>query len=133
MDKSEAAAMTASATGAAAIVSMIGEVTSALFGVPLPVVLAAVTGAFIARSYTPASNFFAAIMATIGWTFAGCSLAPLATAIGDHYLSFKMPTNALAGLAFVVSVGLPILFPILVEKGKEIVRSHLDKLKGAKP
>lgn len=124
------AALAASTSGAATVISTLTEVTTQILGVPLPVVLAALTGAWIARSYTPSKNFAAALFGTLGWTTAGCVLSPLAAALVKHYASLEFPTNALAGLALIVSAGIPLLLPILIEKVPEIVRARLDKLKG---
>lgn len=125
------AAAVAGTSGAATVLSMLSEVATQILGVPLPVVLSATTGAWVARSYAPSKNFAAAIAGTLGWTIAGCTLAPLAGALLEHWTGLKLPTNALAGLALVVSGGLPLLLPILVEKVPEIVRARLDKWKGA--
>lgn len=103
-----------------------------IFGVPIPVLLAAMTGACIARSYVPARNYFAAISATLGWTVVGCSLAPLAQAIVKKYLELDLPTNAMAGVALVAAAGLPLVMPIIVEKVPEIIRAKLDSWKGGK-
>lgn len=122
----------AGAGGVAALIAAFTEVALQLFGVPLPVVLAAMTGACIARSYTPAQNFFGALMATIGWTIVGCALAPIVQAMVKKVAGLELPTNALAGVALIVSAGVPLLIPILKEKVPEIVRSRLDQLKGPK-
>lgn len=117
--QSSAAAAVATGSGVGAVLSAIGEVTVAILGVPLPVVLAASTGAWIARSYAPAANFVPALLATLGWTIAGCVLAPLGKALVKHYVpGLDLPTNALAGLALVVAGGLPILLPSLIEKAR---------------
>lgn len=123
--EAKSAAAVAAGSGVATVLSAIGEVTVQILGVPLPVVLACGTGAWIARAYTPSTNLFAAILATAGWTIAGCVLAPLAQAVGKGVLGFDLPTNALAGVGLVVSLSLPILLPIVKEEGPKRFRAWL--------
>lgn len=101
-----------------------------ILGVPLPVVLAAIAGAFIARSYAPSGNFFASAAATIGWAVAGCVLAPLASWLLKVATGVEAPANVQAGLALLVSAFLPIALPIVREKLPEIIKHWLDRAKG---
>jgi hypothetical protein len=109
--EAKSAAAVAAGSGAATVLSAVGEVTMQFLGVPLPVVLACGTGAWIARVYSPSARFFPAIAATMGWTIAGCVLVPLASAAAKRWLDFDIPNNGLAGLGLLVSLALPMLLP----------------------
>lgn len=105
------------------------DVAMQLVGVPLPVVLAAIAGAMVARSYTPSTNYFSAISATLCWTVGGCALAPLLQAIAAKF-GVNVPVNGLAALALIASGGMPLALPIVKQKAPEIIASWLDMLKG---
>lgn len=98
-----AAGMAAAASGAGAVATSIGEVTTPFLGVPLPVVLAAIAGAMLARAYLEPIGFFKAAARVIGWVIVGCTLAPFAQAIFGKLLGAALPTNALAGMAAIVA------------------------------
>lgn len=115
-------------SSAGAVASSFGDLSLQLLGVPLPVLLAAAAGAWIARAYTPAGNFFAAAVATFGWTIAGCVLAPLAAWAIGYWSGKQMPNNVQAGLALVVSVALPLVLPVIREKLPAIVSAALERL-----
>lgn len=122
----------AAGTGAAAFITALADVSTQLLGVPLPVVLAACAGAFVARSYASSAEqgFASAALATLGWALAGCVLAPLASWALEQAFSGKLPTNAMAGLALIVAAGLPMALPIIREKAPGILRHWLDKIGG---
>lgn len=131
MDQTSAAVATGAA-GTATLIVMLQDVSAAFLGVPLPVVLAAMTGAWFARSLAPAANFISALFRTMGWTIVGCVLAPLGQFSVKHFWSADLPTAALAGLALIISGGLPMVLPIIQQKLPDIVGSWLDRLKGTK-
>lgn len=126
------AAVVAGTSGVAAYIVIFEGISSAFLGVPLPVVLAATTGAWFARSIAPTTNFFSAFFRTVGWTIVGCALAPLANAGVKHFFNVDLPTAAHAGLALILSGGLPMVLPVIQQKLPEIVGSWLDKFKGSK-
>jgi hypothetical protein len=128
--EAKSAAAVAAGSGAATVLSMVGEVALQILGVPLPVVLAAGTGAWIARSYTPAANLLTALVGTAGWTLAGCFTAPFAQWIVKSFSGSEMPTNALAGIALCVSLVLPMVVPIVRQKLPEVIGARLDRWKG---
>lgn len=114
----------AASSGAAAIVGTIGEVTTQILGVPLPVVLGAATGAFLARAYAPALDigFFRALAVSVGWTIAGSVAAPF---VGAMLLvipglgALKLPAGALAGIAGLVAAApawWPKVWPVIAAR-----------------
>lgn len=124
------AGVVAGTSGLAALLTIFQDVSAALFGVPLPVVLAAMTGAWFARSLAPAAGFFSALGATAGWTVAGCVLAPVVQFAVKYFTKTELPNAAFAGVALIVSGGLPMILPVVRTKLPEIVGSWLDRLKG---
>lgn len=103
-----AAGAMAASSGAAALFATVGEVTTQVLGVPLPVVLGAATGAFLARAYMPALEigFVRALAVSIGWTLAGSIAAPLVSSLLPLLPglgSLKLPVGALAGIAGLVA------------------------------
>lgn len=112
-------------SGTAAIVTALTEVTSAFLGVPLPVVLAAVAGASVARAYLPSLGFWKSSARVVGWVALGCFLTPLARLVVAKVLGNDIPTNALAGVAAILASaeGWPLMigylrreFPGLLER-----------------
>lgn len=98
-----AAGAVAGASVAGAVLTAAGDVALQILGVPLPVVLAAIAGAMLARAYLPPVGFFKAAARVLGWVVLGCALAPSAQAIVAKVLSGALPTNALAGMAAIVA------------------------------
>jgi hypothetical protein len=98
-----AAGALAGASGTGAIITALGEVTTQILGVPLPVVLAAIAGACVARAYLDPVGFFKAFGRVLGWVVLGCALAPLAGVLAGKVLGAAVPTNAMAGLAALVA------------------------------
>lgn len=106
---SDAASCAAAAASAAATWwSLIGDAAVQLLGVPLPVALAAATGAFLARTYQMATPLLHAIAGSSCWVVGACALAPLAAPLAEKYAGMALPTGALAGAAFAISLGGPL-------------------------
>lgn len=108
----------AGASGTGTWISAASDVVVQLLGVPLPVVLGAATGAFLARAYLPSSDpvtgehigFFRALAVSIGWTLAGSIAAPVVHAAVPTVATLvpgmgplTLPAGALAGIAGLVA------------------------------
>ena len=108
----------------AAVATGLSDMALQILGVPLPVVLAAAAGAFIARSYAEKSSFGRALAMVAAWTVAGCALAPLAQAVfaagaARLGLELTLPTNVMAAFAGVMSAAswwLPIVWPMVLSR-----------------
>ncbi len=127
--ESTVAAGLAASSGVATVVATIGEVTTQVLGVPLPVLLGAATGAFLARAYLPAIgadgqplNFFRALGISIAWTLAGTCSAPLVHAVLPLLPglgALKLPAGALAGVAGLVAAApawWPKVWPLIAAR-----------------
>lgn len=85
------------------------EISVQVAGVPMPVLLAAAAGAFFARAYGSEMSLDKAAAVVLGWTFAGCTGAPLlqaGTVFGlKKYLDFELsvPGGFLAFAALAIS------------------------------
>lgn len=120
-----AAATAATASGAAVLISTAQEVASAVFGVPLPVVLAAAIGAFGAQSLMPKTSYMGALVVCIFWTLIGTACAQLALWIVTFWISKEMPPGAMTGAALLVAGGGRFL---LTHDILERVRAALGRL-----
>ena len=111
-------------SAAGAVATGLTDVALQILGVPLPVVLAAAAGAFIARSYAERASFGRAFVMVVAWTVAGCALAPLAQAVfaagaAKFGLELTLPTNAAAafsGITAAASWWLPIVWPMVLAR-----------------
>ena len=104
------------------------DVAVQLFGVPLPVVLAALTGALGARVFLPPVSFWRAVAMSVFWTFAGAFGAQLALWLASKFISGTSPSGALAGVALLVAFLGQRVAPILWESGGAALQRRLDGL-----
>jgi hypothetical protein len=119
-------------TGAAAWLAMAGDVAIQLLGVPLPVVVAAIAGALLARVYLPTLAFAAALGRSMVWAIVACVGSQGASAaIG--VASVTVPVGALGLVALLLSGLGPKLWPVLVEQAPLMLRGWLGKLGGGEP
>lgn len=130
-------AITAGATGAAAgIAAILGAVKGIaldLFGVPLPVILAAATAAFAARSFLPPTSYPKALVAGMVWTLVAVFLSNLAIALAGLWLDKELPAAALAGVALLIAGLGQLLWPVLREKLPMLLAHQLDRFGGGSP
>lgn len=116
-------------SGVGAILTALSDIAIQVFGVPLPVLLAAAAGAFLARSYLPSVGTVRALGGSTVWTVVGCALAPIIPAIAGKF-GLEVPTGALAGSALVVSAGAPLLWPVVVDNLPRLAKRWFDRLSG---
>lgn len=122
------AACAAAGSAVATWVTVAAEVALQIFGVPLQVVLAALTGALGARVFLPPQGFWRAALVATLWTFAGAFGAQFAMWMVGWWTSGSPPAGALAGIALVTSAAGQRIAPILWEKGGEALSRKLDGL-----
>lgn len=132
------AAALGAASGIGAGFAIVKEIALEIFGVPLPVVLAAATGALWARATQPQQTFLRALWATVAWTATGAFLAALAryllgAGLGTVGVTAEIPGAALAGLALLITWLGPKLAPVIAQGAEEILRARLRKLRGDDP
>lgn len=112
---------TAAASGVTAWWAAAKEIALELFGVPLPVVLAAATGAFGALSFVSATTYLRTLGVGAFWTVAASFGAQLALSLIGAWAGITIPTGALAGAAILVAAAGPVL----------VTRAHVQKLRDA--
>lgn len=121
----------ACAAGASAIGTAIctaADIAMQIFGVPLQVVLAALTGALGARVFLPPQPFWRAVVISLFWTFAGAFGAQLVLWFVGWWTSSPPPAGALAGIALAVAAAGQRVAPILWDKGGAALGRKLDGL-----
>lgn len=125
------AAITGAAAGIAAVLGAVKGIALELFGVPLPVILAAATAAFAARSFLPPTSYPRALVAGMVWTLVAVFLSNLAIAVAGIWLDKELPAAALAGVALLIAGLGQLLWPVLREKLPPLLARYLDGLGGS--
>lgn len=128
LETPSAAAVVAGATGIAGVLAVLGDVALQLFGVPLPVLCASVTGACGARVFLPPASFWRAFWSSSFWTGAGVFASQLVLWIASKWLDGAPPTGALAGIALALSAFGQRVVPILWDRGGAALERKLDQI-----
>jgi hypothetical protein len=123
-----ASACAAALGGVGAYVSLASDAAMQLFGVPLPVLLASLTGACGARVFLPPSPFWRAASSSFFWTFFGVFVPNLVLWIASQWVAAAPPAGAVAGVALVTAALGQRVVPILWEKGGAALERKLDGL-----
>jgi hypothetical protein len=126
-DQVASAVAGAATTGAAAWLSFAGNVAVQLLGVPLPVVVAAIAGALLARVYLPTIAFASALGRSVLWVVTGCVTAQGVSAV------VTLPVGVLGISALLISGLGPRLWPVIVDASPELLKNFLSKLGGKAP
>lgn len=121
-------ACAAAVSAAGTWLAMASDAALQLFGVPLPVVLAALTGACGARVFLPAAQFAHAFMGCVFWTSAGAFCPQLVLWLISQWLTGAPPSGVLAGIALITSALGQRAAPILWERGGAALQRWLDGL-----
>jgi len=112
------------ASAGAAVWCGMSAAADALFGVPLQVLFAAAAGAFGAMTYLGQMGLLKLIAASVFYTAIGAFTVPLAM----HLLG--APHAAAAGVALLISGGLPFAMPVVRQRLPELIGKLFDKLTG---
>lgn len=118
----------ASTSGIAGGLAMVGDVALQLFGVPLPVLCASVTGACGARVFLPPATFWRAFWSSTFWTGAGVFASQFVLWMASKWLDGAPPTGALAGIALALSAFGQRVVPILWDRGGAALERKLDQI-----
>lgn len=119
------AAGAATTSGLAWVWASAKEVALELFGVPLQVLLAAVVGAFLARTFQSSIGYLRALGGSVAWAIAGTILAQLVLALVGAWVDKEISTGALSGVAFLISGGGQFLAPVIVKEAPEALKRWL--------
>lgn len=111
-----------SATSAAGAWWMaIGDISAAVFGQPLQVVLAAAAGAYAGCSFVATNSYFKTLGSGILWTIIGIYLATFGVALANKVAILDATPGNVAGVALVISWGCAML----------VTEEYVNKLKAA--
>lgn len=124
----ETVAAVAAASGIGTVITVAADVATQLLGVPLPVVLAALTGACGARVFLTPQSFGRAFWTCVFWTVAGACSAQLVLWLASWWTGSTPPAGALAGIALVSAALGQRVAPILWTKGGAALERRLDGL-----
>lgn len=124
-------ATTSAATGVAAAWAAAKGVALELFGVPLPVVLAAATAAFAARSFLPPTTYTRALIGGMIWTLLASFLANFASALAGVWLEKGLSAGALAGVALLIAGLGQFIAPVIIQKLPTAIGRRIDQLGGS--
>ena len=130
--KAAAGSIAASSGAGAALAGVKGWVLE-LLGVPLPVVLAAATGAFGARYFMHEAPFWRGLGASLVWTLVGSFATQAVGWAASIWISAAMPAGALALPALVVAGAGQWVAPLLPELAREAVEALRKRLRGGGP
>lgn len=125
----QVSAVASACSAAGAWLALVKEWVAELFGVPLPVFLAAEAGAFGARAFLPAAPFWRAFFVSQLWAIAGTATAQLALWVAAKWLEGGTPPpGALAGVALLIAALGQRFAPILWDRGGAALERRLDTL-----
>lgn len=130
----DAAVQTVSASVSAAstigaLISTISDVALQVLGVPLQVLLAAIAGAFGARSYMPPVPFLRGVTCSCGWSAIACFLTPLTQQVVG-FIGWNMSNAALAGIAVCLAASGQVCGQAVVDELPAIIHKRMSKLGG---
>ena len=113
------------ASAAGAVWSGVSEAALTVFGLPLPVVLAAFTGAFGARALRPSLGLPRTLLVGLAWSAVGLFSVPLTLQL------LGWPERVAGGAALLIAGGLQLLMPTLLERGPLWVAAWIERFIGA--
>lgn len=116
----------ACASAAGTWLTLAGDVALQLFGVPLTVLLAALTGACGVRVFLPPSPFWRAVAACAFWTLTGAILAQAGLWLATLWLAAAPPSGVLAGAALLIASLGQRAGPIVWERGGAALARFFD-------
>lgn len=116
----------AAASAAGAWLSIVKAWVLELFGVPLPVVLAAATGAFGARSFLPSGGLWRAFSGSLAWTFIGAFGADGIRAVSASFGVELPPAGAPFAALALAGLGQLLLTKGLIEKARAAVGKRVE-------
>ncbi len=124
-----ASAVMAAGSAAGAALAFVKEWAAELFGVSLPVLLAAETGAFGARSFMPPVGIVRAFVGAQAWAFIGAFGADGLRALVAGATGFTLPGGTMPLAALLIAGGLQLLLTAeLIAKARAAVGRRIDSL-----
>lgn len=121
-------AATALVAALVAFVAAAKGVALELFGVPLPVVLAAATGAFAARTFLQPTTYVRALGAGFVWTLIGVFGSSLVLSLLAGWTGKEIPAPALAGAALALALGGQLFWPVIVSRAPSALERLIERI-----
>ena len=125
-----AAAAISTSSGAGAVLAIVKDWVTELFGVPLPVLLAAATGAFGVRTYLPAATLIRALLGSGAWTLVGTYSAQLGLSVASAVFNAQVPATAIAGVALLFAALGQLAAPVVIQRLPGAIGAWFDKRSG---
>ena len=104
------------------------QVAVELFGVPIQVVIAAITASFTAQTFRPLSGVLPTLGSGTLWAMVGSFGANFAVVALNAWFSISIPAGALAGVAMIIAGAAPFLAPVLIREGPAAVARWLKNI-----
>lgn len=117
-------------TGTFTVLTVLKAAVLELLGVPLPVVLAAATAAFAARSFLPPTTYVRALSEGLAWTLIGVFLSNLGLAVISVWTGKESSSTILAGVALLIAGLGQICLPVIAAKLPTAIGRRIDQLGG---
>lgn len=116
-------------SGMATWLAVAADVALAIFGVSLPVVLAAATGAAAGRTLVPSQvSYRRAVFEGVLWGVVGIFTAQLGLYAVGKLTGADLPTGALSGVSLLTAMGAQIFVTQeLIESLRAAIRRRIDK------
>lgn len=130
LQQKSAAALVAGASGAGTLLATAKTWALELLGVPLPVVLAAATGAFGARFFLAEGPFWRGLASSAFWTLAGSFGVQLVLWVASQWITAQPPAGVLAGGSLIIAGLGQIAGPQLPELVRAAVENLRRRLEG---
>lgn len=119
----------AACAGACAALGLVKQWVLELFGVPLPVLLAAAAGAYGARTFIAAGGLWPALIGGTSWTLIGTFGAEGIRAVIESSMGWHLGAGTAPFMALVLSgLGQLLFTKELVEKLRAAVARRVDNL-----
>lgn len=93
------------------------QVALELFGVPIQVVVAALTASFAAQTFRPLAGVLPTLGSGVLWAMIGSFGTHFAGVALGNWLGITVPAGAHAGVAMIISGAAPFLAPVLIKEG----------------
>ena len=105
------------------------QLAAEIFGVPIQVVIAAITASFTAQTFRPLSGVWSTLASGTAWAMIGSFGANFAVVALNAWLGISIPSGGLAGVAMIIAGAAPFIAPVLVKEGPAAVARWLRNIK----
>lgn len=104
------------------------EIATEIFGVPIQVVIAAITASFTAQTFRPMASVAATLCSGTLWAMIGSFGANFTAIALGAWFNVTIPSGAHAGVAMIIAGAAPFLAPVLAREGPAAVARWLRNI-----